>query len=62
MMAMGVLLIAFGVIVVFIPQILIAMVATVLIVTGLLMCATSWQWRRLRRRRDGTIVEWFLRF
>ncbi len=62
MFAMGVLLIAFGVIVVLVPQILIAMVATVLIVTGLLMCVTSWQWRRLRRTRDGTIVEWFLRF
>lgn len=62
MLAMGILLVAFGVIVILVPQILIAMVATVLIVTGLLLCVTSWQWRRLRRPRDGTIIEWFLRF
>ena len=61
-MAMGVLMIAFGVMVILVTQILIAMVATVLIVTGLLLCVTTWQWRRLRRNRDHTIVEWFMRF
>ena len=61
-MVMGLLLIAFGVMVAAMPQILVAIISTFFIVTGLGMCVASWQCRRLRRSSDLPLVNWVVRF
>jgi len=61
-MLTGFLLIAFGVLVAVFPQIVVAIVSTILILAGLSICAMSWQFRRLRRTSDSTFVNWIIRF
>jgi len=60
-MTFGLLLIVFGVLVVVFPQILVALVSTFFILTGLLVCLTSWQFRRMRRRSDVPFFNWMMR-
>jgi uncharacterized protein YjeT (DUF2065 family) len=60
-MVVGLLLIVFGLLVALFPQILVAMISSLLILMGLGLCVTSFQWRRLRRAsRDSS--HWMLRF
>ena len=61
-MVTGLLLMVFGVVVALYPQILVATISTLLILTGLVFCMISWQWRRLRRRSEVPFVNWFIRF
>ncbi len=61
-MVTGFLLILFGVLVAIYPRILVAMVATILIVTGVGLCLLNWQWRRLGQKARGSWVNWMIRF
>jgi hypothetical protein len=61
-MVIGLLLIAFGLLIALFPKILVAMIATMLILMGLGLCVTSMQWRRLRRDSSKGSFHWMLRF
>ena len=61
-MSAGLLLIAFGILVALFPQILVAIVSTILILMGLGLCLASWQWRRLRPRSHIPFVNWMIRW
>ncbi len=60
-MLTGVLSILFGVMVALFPQILVAMVAGLFIVSGLMMCVLSLQWRR-RRASPPPFMRWMIRW
>lgn len=51
-----------GVLILLYPKILVVMCASVLILFGLGMMATSWQFRRLRRHSESRFVNWIIRF
>ena len=61
-MLTGLILILFGILVALVPQILVAIVSSVLILIGLVICAMSWNGRRLRRESHSSIVNWMFRF
>ncbi|MBI3323798.1 MAG: hypothetical protein HYZ92_00775 [Candidatus Omnitrophica bacterium] len=61
-MVLGLLLIAFGVLVAVLPQILVALVSILFIMAGLVICLTSWHFRRLRRHSDVPFFNWMIRF
>ena len=61
-MLTGLTLILFGILVALLPQILVAIVSSMLILTGLGICAMSWNRRRLRRTSHSSIVNWMFRF
>ena len=61
-MLTGLILILFGILVALVPQILVAIISTLLILVGLVICAMSWNWRRLRRKSQSSIVNWMFRF
>ena len=61
-MMTGLLLIVFGLLVAVFPQILVAMVSAILVLTGLSICLMSWQWRRVRRVSESPFVNWIVRW
>ena len=44
------------------PQILVAMISAVLIMFGLGIMATSWQFRRLRKQSQSRFMNWIIRY
>ena len=44
------------------PQILVAMISAVLILFGLGIMATSWQFRRLRKQSQSPFINWIIRY
>ena len=44
------------------PQILVAMISGFLILFGLGMMATSWQFRRLRKQSESRFINWIIRW
>ena len=61
-MVIGLLLIGFGLLIAIFPQILVAMIASLLVLMGVGLCITSVQWRRLRRASSKGSAHWMLRF
>ena len=61
-MLTGLIFILFGILVALVPKILVAIVSSVLILIGLVICAMSWNGRRLRRKSHSSIVNWMFRF
>ena len=61
-MLIGLLLIGFGLLIAFCPQILVAMVATTLICMGVGICVMSVQWQRMRRGSRFSFHSWMTRF
>ncbi|MBI3324462.1 MAG: hypothetical protein HYZ92_04195 [Candidatus Omnitrophica bacterium] len=61
-MMAGLLLIAFGVLVALVPQILVVIVSTVFIATGTVLCLLIWRWRKLRRSSQTPLMNWFIRW
>ncbi len=51
-----------GVLILFYPQILVAMISALLILFGLGMMLTSWQFRRLRRHSTSRFINWIIRW
>lgn len=61
-MVTGLVLIAFGVLVALVPQILVILVSTILISTGTALCLLSWRWKRLRRSSNASQASWIIRW
>ncbi len=61
-MTTGLCCILLGVLIFFYPQILIAMLSTLLILFGLGLMATAWQFRRLQRRSESRFINWIIRW
>jgi len=61
-MLTGFFFIGIGVLMLLYPQLLAIMVSSLFILFGAGIMATSWQFRRLRRRSDSRFVNWIVRF
>ena len=61
-MITGFSLVLFGILVLIYPQLLAILFASFLILFGLGMMATSWQFRRLRKRSESRFINWIIRF
>ena len=61
-MMTGLFFVLLGLAILFYPQILVAMIAGVLMLFGLGMMATAWQFRRLRRHSASRFINWIVRF
>ena len=61
-MITGLSFILFGILVLVYPQILAILFAACLILFGLGMMATSWQFRRLRKRSESRFINWIVRY
>ena len=61
-MITGLAFILFGILVLVYPQILAILFASVLMLFGLGMMATSWQFRRLRKRSGSRFINWIIRW
>ena len=61
-MVTGLCVVLMGVLILFYPQILIVMLSSLLILFGLGIMATSWQFRRLRRQSESRFINWIVRF
>ena len=61
-MFIGLGFILLGLLILFYPQLLIAMISGLFITFGLGIMATAWQFRRLRRRSSSRFVNWFIKY
>ena len=61
-MMTGLFFVLLGLAILFYPQILVAMIAGFLMLFGLGMMATAWQFRRLRRQSASRFINWIVRF
>ncbi len=61
-MITGLLFVLMGVLVLLYPHILVVMFSACLVLFGLGMMATSWQFRRLRRRSESRFINWIVRW
>ena len=61
-MVTGLFFVVTGVLILRYPQILVVMFSMLLILFGLGIMATSWQFRRLRRRSESRFINWIVRF
>ena len=61
-MLTGLVLVLLGILILYFPQILVAMVSAVFILFGAGMMATSWQFRRLRRQSSSRFINWIIRW
>ena len=61
-MITGLCVVLAGIVVLFYPQILVIMLSSLLILFGLGMMATSWQFRRLRKHSESRFINWIIRF
>jgi len=61
-MVTGLIFILIGLIILFYPQILIIMIASLFILFGFGLMAMSWQFRRLRKQAQSRFVNWLIRW
>jgi protein-S-isoprenylcysteine O-methyltransferase Ste14 len=61
-MITGLCFVLIGVLFLFYPQILIAFVSGLLILFGLGMMATSWQFRRMQKQSESRFINWIIRW
>mgnify|MGYP001607746824 CR=1 FL=1 len=61
-MITGLFLVILGFLIYRYPQILVAMISAVLIMFGLGIMATSWQFRRLRKQSHSRFINWIIRW
>ena len=61
-MVTGLFFIVLGIAVLLYPKILVVMLSALLVLFGLGIMATSWQFRRLRRRSESRFVNWIIRW
>ena len=61
-MVTGLLFVIAGLVVLFYPQILILLISGFFIVFGLGIMITSWQFRRLRRHSESSVMNWIIRY
>ena len=58
----GLCFVILGLLILFYPQILVAMIAGLFVMFGLGMMATAWQFRRMRRQSQSRFINWIVRF
>ncbi len=58
----GLAFVLFGVLILYVPQLLIAMIAGFFVVFGAGIMLTAWQFRRLRKRSNSAFINWIVRF
>jgi len=61
-MVTGLIFVLIGLVILFYPQILIIMIASLFILFGFGLMATSWQFRRLRKQSQSRFVNWLIRW
>jgi hypothetical protein len=61
-MITGLCIVLLGVAILFYPQILVIICASLLILFGLGMMAASWQFRRLRKQSASPFINWMIRW
>ena len=61
-MITGLIFVVLGVLILFYPQILVAMIAGLLMLFGLGIMAAAWQFRRIRRASQSPFINWIVRF
>ena len=61
-MITGLLFVVLGLAILFYPQILVAIVSTILVLFGLGLMATSWQLRRLQKQSGSRFINWIIRY
>ncbi len=61
-MITGLCFVVMGALIWFYPQILVALFSAVLILFGLGLMATSWQFRRLRKQSQSRFINWMIRW
>ena len=61
-MITGLCFVILGVLILFYPQILIAIAAALLILFGLGLMAASWQFRRLKQQSQSRFINWIIRW
>ena len=61
-MITGLAFVLFGILVLVYPQILAILFASFLILFGLGMMLTSWQFRRLRKQSESRLINWIIRW
>lgn len=61
-MVTGLAFVLLGLVVLFYPQVLVVIASSLLIVFGLGIMATSWQFRRLRKQSESRFVNWIIRY
>ena len=61
-MITGLFFVLIGILILAYPQILVIMFSGILVLFGLGMMATSWQFRRLRKHSASRFINWIIRF
>lgn len=61
-MITGLIIVLFGIAILLYPGILIVLTSSILILFGLGMMLTSWQFRRLRKQSESRFVNWIIRW
>jgi predicted membrane protein len=61
-MVTGFAFVLFGILVLIYPQLLAILFASFLILFGLGMMVTSWQFRRLRKHSQSRFINWIIRW
>ena len=61
-MMTGLFFVFLGLLILLYPQVLVAMLSALLILFGLGMMATAWQFRRLKRHSGSRLVNWIIRY
>ena len=58
----GLCFVILGLLILFYPQVLVAIIAGLFVMFGLGMMATAWQFRRMRRQSQSPFINWIVRF
>ena len=61
-MVTGLCVVVVGVLILFYPQILVAMVSGLFIFFCLGLIAASWQFRRMKRQSSSAFINWIIRY
>ena len=61
-MAIGLTFVLLGLLILLYPQILVVMISGLLVVFGLGIMATSWQFRRLRKQSNSQFINWIVKY
>lgn len=61
-MGTGLAFVLLGFTVLFYPQILVVIASSLLIIFGLGIMVTSWQFRRLKKQSESRFVNWIIRY
>jgi len=61
-MVAGLFLVFFGILILLRPEILVAMIASVLIIAGLSIIMIAWRFKRIRRNVESRGLNWIFKY